>query len=72
MNTDLKVAIIQADLVWENIDKNLENFTQKINQINESVDLIILPEMFTTGFSMNQIKLAEPTKGKSFECIESC
>ena len=50
---DLKVTIIQSDLHWEDKSKNLEMFSQKIAAISEATDLIVLPEMFTTGFSMN-------------------
>ncbi len=54
----LKVTIIQSDLVWENVEANLNNFSEKINSIKEETDLIILPEMFTTGFSMKPDKFA--------------
>ncbi len=62
---ELKVAIIQADLVWENVDENLKRFTQKINELESNIDLIVLPEMFSTGFSMNPEKYFEPMQGKS-------
>ncbi len=51
--SDLKVVLIQTDLYWEDIQANLHLFDHKIDQINEQVDLIILPEMFSTGFTMN-------------------
>ena len=50
MQENLKIALIQADLIWEDPEQNLENFSKKIENISETVDLIILPEMFTTGF----------------------
>lgn len=56
---DLKVTLIQSDLRWEEIDANLSMFEEKIWQIGESTDVIILPEMFTTGFSMNAPALSE-------------
>lgn len=62
---DLKVSLIQADLVWHNAPANLDAFANKIQSIGESTDLIILPEMFTTGFSMDAIKLAEEMDGPS-------
>lgn len=49
----LKVAFIQSSLVWENPSENLRLFSQKIESINQSFDLLVLPEMFTTGFTMN-------------------
>ena len=54
----LKIAIIQFDIVWEDIKKNLTIIESKLKHINDDVDLIILPEMFLTGFSMNVAKNA--------------
>jgi predicted amidohydrolase len=61
----LKIAILQADLVWENSAENLKNFSEKIHQINEQVDLIVLPEMFTTGFSMHPQKIGDTMHGET-------
>lgn len=63
MNNDLKVALIQTDLAWENPEANRKLFSQKINAISEDIDLIILPEMFTSGFTMNASKVAETMTG---------
>ena len=56
---DLRITIIQANLHWENIEANLNMFSEKISAIKEETDLIILPEMFSTGFTMNNKPLAE-------------
>ena len=64
---DLKVAAIQSALIWENADANLDVFAERISQITSKPDLILLPEMFTTGFSMNSSALAEKMGGKSME-----
>ena len=56
---DLKVAFIQSSLHWHNPQANRSMFEEKIWQINEPVDLIVLPEMFTTGFSMDSQSQAE-------------
>lgn len=61
----IKVCYIQADLHWEDIDKNLEMFTDKSEGISEDVDLLILPEMFSTGFSMAPEKWSESEEGKA-------
>lgn len=50
---NLKVTIIQSNLEWENPEINLKNFSEKIDRIKEDTNLIVLPEMFSTGFSMN-------------------
>jgi len=55
---DLKVAIVQANQVWENKEANLEHYAFLLKYIID-VDLIVLPEMFHTGFSMNTGSLAE-------------
>lgn len=49
---DLKISILQSDLKWQNPGENLKSFGEKISSIKGS-HLIVLPEMFTTGFSMN-------------------
>lgn len=64
MNT-LKITTFQAYLFWENIDKNLQNLGLRLSSIREKTDLIVLPEMFSTGFSMNVEKLAEEMGGRS-------
>jgi len=68
---DLTVTLIQAELFWEDIPANLATFDKKIDSIAEKTDLIILPEMFTTGFSMNAAKLAETMNGSSVSWILS-
>jgi omega-amidase len=50
---DLTVALIQTEQFWGDKQKNLEHFQQLIAQITEKVDVIVLPEMFDTAFSMN-------------------
>ena len=64
---NLKLAYIQTTLQWEEPGNNLKHFSQKISEIDELVDLIILPEMFTTGFTMHPQALAEPMMGPSME-----
>jgi omega-amidase len=56
---DLKVTLIQSDLHWEDVEANLAMFEEKIWQIGSTTDVIVLPEMFTTGFTMSAHKLAE-------------
>jgi len=64
---NLKISIFQGYLFWENIDKNLQNIELRLSSIREKTELIILPEMFTTGFTMNAAALAEPMDGKSMQ-----
>lgn len=59
MKNSLNIAAIQANLSWENPAKNRAYFDQKIAEINQQVDLIVLPEMFSTGFSMSPQQCAD-------------
>jgi predicted amidohydrolase len=66
MTKKLKIALLQVDLGWEDPEKNRSIFSERIANIKEGVDLIVLPEMFSTGFSMNAEALAEGPEGNSF------
>lgn len=65
MKNELKIIGIQADLVWENPKQNIAFFEKKIKSLENEADLIVLPEMFTTGFTMNPEKVAEKMTGFS-------
>jgi len=67
----LKVTVIQSDLRWEDRDANLSMFGEKINAVQESMELVLLPEMFSTGFSMHPAALAEPMDGPSVAWMRS-
>ncbi|EDM38292.1 Nitrilase/cyanide hydratase and apolipoprotein N-acyltransferase [Pedobacter sp. BAL39] len=68
---NLKITIFQAYLFWENIDKNLQNLSLRLSSgVKEKTDLIILPEMFNTGFSMNAAELAEEMDGKTMRWMK--
>ncbi|RED46650.1 putative amidohydrolase [Winogradskyella eximia] len=70
MNSDIRVAIIQTDLVWENPEENRRLLEAKINTISTEVDLIVLPEMFTSGFTMNPDAVAETMEGKTIAWLK--
>jgi len=67
----LKIALVQSDLAWENPEQNRRNFSEKIKNISEEVDMIVLPEMFTTGFTMNTQNVAETMQGETVEWMKS-
>ncbi|MFO8147691.1 MAG: amidohydrolase [Bacteroidota bacterium] len=71
MIENLKIVILQVDLAWENPSKNRKLFSEKIERINQEVDLIVLPEMFSTGFSMNAENLAEVSQGETFKWMQN-
>ncbi|MFP4619788.1 MAG: amidohydrolase [Bacteroidales bacterium] len=70
-DTNLNVTILQTELAWEDPETNLTHFRNKINKISRNTDLVILPEMFTTGFSMQPERLAEPTEGNALKWMQS-
>lgn len=68
---NLKVTIFQAYLFWENIEKNLQNIGLRLSGgVREKTDLIVLPEMFNTGFTMRAEALAEDMDGKTMQWIK--
>ena len=62
---DLTVTLIQTELDWEDVAANLRRFDRLIGSLQVATDLIVLPEMFTTGFSMNAAALAEDMNGRA-------
>lgn len=64
MEERLNINLVQADTVWENIGSNLDILTLKIEDIEKDTDMIILPELFTTGFTMEPKGVAEKMDGE--------
>ena len=67
----MKIALIQSNLIWENPDENRKGFEQKINSITKEIDLIVLPEMFTSGFTMNPKLIVETMNGETITLLKS-
>lgn len=67
---NLSVTLIQTDLFWENPTANLANLEEKMAQISWPTDLIILPEMFNTGFTMEVKAVAEPMNFTTFKWMK--
>lgn len=67
---DLKIALVQTELIWQNAEQNRNQFLEKINTLKEQVDIIVLPEMFTTGFSMQPQKNAETMQGETVKWMQ--
>lgn len=67
----MKVALIQSSIVWENPKLNRKYYEETINGIVGSVDLIVLPEMFTTGFTMNPQQVAETMQGETVVWLQT-
>lgn len=67
MQNELKVAAVQANLIWENTQVNLNSFERIIKELKSDTDLVVLPEMFSTGFTMNPETVAEKMDGKTVQ-----
>jgi omega-amidase len=69
-NKIMQVTLVQAPLIWENPKSNRNYFEARINSITENVDLIVLPEMFTSGFTMNPEHVAEDMEGETITWLK--
>ncbi len=66
----LTITLIQSELHWENIDANLTMFQEKIESIHKHSHIILLPEMFNTGFTTQSLHLAETMDGKTVDWMK--
>ena len=66
----MKISLIQTDIIWEDVTANLTHFENKLKQCKSS-DIIVLPEMFTTGFTLRTAGLAETMDGKTVHWMKS-
>lgn len=70
-NELLRVSLIQMDIVWEDKDVNLSKVRGFLSSLSGKTDLVVLPEMFSTGFSMNSRSLAEPIEGNTLTTLQA-
>lgn len=66
----MNIAIYQLDITWGNPEENLNKIQKTIIEIDGKCDLLILPEMFTTGFTINPTAIAEKMDGKSASVLK--
>ncbi|HMU08566.1 MAG TPA: amidohydrolase [Ferruginibacter sp.] len=66
----LTISTIQTSLLWEEKSANLHMLEQKIASIEEKTEIVVLPEMFSTGFSMNPSLLAEKMDGETIQWMQ--
>ena len=66
----MKIALIQTSLAWENPIENRSHLAQKITGFMEDVDLIVLPEMFSSGFTTNAKAVAETMQGQTISWLQ--
>lgn len=70
MNGPLKITALQSELHWENPEANHGTLGEKLRKA-EAADVYILPEMFSTGFSMETERLAEPMNGPTHNWMKA-
>jgi len=68
--SSLIITTIQTDIVWENKAANLQSLEKKINELDEKTEIVILPEMFSTGFSLNPELLGETMEGETVQWMK--
>ena len=68
--SSLTITLIQSILHWQDKPANLAMFEQKINSIKEKTEIVVLPEMFSTGFSMQPDLLAETMEGNTLQWMQ--
>jgi predicted amidohydrolase len=69
MADQIRITTVQADLRWEDAAANLAQFESKLAGLAGATDVVVLPEMFTTGFSMDAPRLAEPMDGRTMRWL---
>ena len=67
----LSVLLIQSDTVWENAEQNRLNYSAKIDSVKEDFDLVVLPELFSTGFTMNPEPVFETMEDDTVNWMKS-
>jgi len=69
MAEKIRITTIQSELVWEDVEANLAMFSLKLAGLAGKTDVVVLPEMFSTGFSMDAHRLAEPMDGRTMQWL---
>lgn len=65
MQNEITIALIQTDLIWKDKKANLSNLENLISSIEKEIDIIVLPEMFSTAFCVDDTSLAEDIHGET-------
>lgn len=66
----LRISIVQTDIIWENKQENLRLLREKLQSLQGTTEIVVLPEMFSTGFSMESHTLAEPISGDTITILK--
>ena len=66
---DIRISLIQTDIVWEKKENNFRLLHEKLQALRGTTEIVVLPEMFSTGFSMQSERLAEPAAGETMTLL---
>ncbi len=66
---DLRITLFQYDIAWESKSDNFRKISQHLKALRGKTDLVVFPEMFSTGFSMNPAALAETMSGETMDFL---
>ncbi len=67
----MKISVIQPDTLWEDKFHNFQRLQELISPLNNKTEIVVLPEMFNTGFSMHPAELSESPRGETFDWMKS-
>ena len=70
MTEDLRISMIQSHIIWEDREENLGYYGELLRRVSGRTDLAVLPETFTTGFSMDVEKQADTMEGQTVPTIK--
>jgi omega-amidase len=65
----MRISILQTDIVWENKQENLRRLRERLQALRGTTEIVVLPETFSTGFSMDTERLAEPVTGETITTL---
>lgn len=69
MKKALRISLVQMNIVWENKQENFRNLEDKLQKLSGETDLVVLPEMFATGFTMQSPLFAETINGETLTTL---
>ena len=70
MRRDLRISLVQSPIVWEDRSANLSAYEKRLASVAGKTELVVLPEMFTTGFSMAPERLADRMDGETLASVK--
>lgn len=71
MAEDLRISMVQSHILWEDREKNLDHYDNLLSRLRGKTDVAVLPETFTTGFTMNVEQLADSPDGTTIRTIKA-